>query len=74
MLRLDALVKEEKKVPEKATKKRKNFSLISACPVQEVVASRKIHGTVDGVTLEAFIVKKISLSVLEGCMCSDGQC
>ncbi|PSO91421.1 MAG: IS630 family transposase, partial [Cyanobacteria bacterium QS_6_48_18] len=48
-----------KKVPEKATQKRKNFSLISACPVQEVVASRKNYGTVDGVTLEAFIVKNL---------------
>ena len=74
MLRLDALVEEEKKFRKKPQKREKNFSLISACPVQEVVASRKIYGTVDGVTLEAFIVKKNSLSVLEGCMCSDGQC
>ena len=58
MLRLDSLGLRRERSSGKSHKKRgKNFSLISACPVQEVVASRKIYGTVDGVTLEAFIVK-----------------
>ena len=58
MLKLDALGLRGKRASgEKPQKRGKNFSLISACSVQEVVASRKIYGTVDGVTLEAFIVK-----------------
>ncbi|PSP06680.1 MAG: IS630 family transposase, partial [Cyanobacteria bacterium SW_12_48_29] len=44
--------KKRKRFRKKPQKRGKNFSLISACPVQELVASRKIYGTVDGVTLE----------------------
>lgn len=44
---------------EKPQKRGKNISLISALSLEEVVASRNIYGTVDGVTFEAFMVREL---------------
>ena len=56
MVRLYALVKRRKRFRKKATKKRKKLLINQYLSVQEVVAYRKIYGTVDGVTFEAFII------------------
>ncbi len=44
---------------EKPLKRGKNLSLISAISKEKVIASTNIYGTVDGVTFEAFLVKKL---------------
>lgn len=43
----------------KPQKRGKNLSLISALSLEQVVATRNIYGTVDGVTFEAFIIKDL---------------
>ena len=44
---------------EKPLKRGKNISLISAISKEKVVASINIYGTVDAITFEAFLVKKL---------------
>ncbi|EAZ88372.1 transposase [Crocosphaera chwakensis CCY0110] len=43
----------------KPQKRGKNISIISALSLKKVVASANIYGSVDGITFEAFIVKKL---------------
>ena len=60
MVRLYARAIKGKRARGKKPQKRgKNLSLISALSLKQVVASRNIYGTVDGVTFEAFIVKEL---------------
>lgn len=44
---------------EKPQKRGRNISLIGALSVTELIASARIYGAVDGVTFEAFVVKKL---------------
>ena len=60
MLRLYARAFKGKRARGKKTQKRgKNISIISALSLEKVLASSNIYGSVDGVTFEAFIVKKL---------------
>ena len=60
MLRLYARALKGKRARgEKPQKRGKNISIISALSFKEVLASSNIYGSVDGVTFEAFIVKKL---------------
>ena len=43
----------------KPQKRGQNISIISALSLKKVLASSNIYGSVDGVTFEAFIVKKL---------------
>jgi transposase len=43
----------------KPQKRGRNISIISALSMEKVLASTNIYGAVDGVTFEAFIVKKL---------------
>ena len=60
LLRLYARALKGKRARGKKPQKRgKNISIISALSLQKVLASINIYGSVDGVTFEAFIVKKL---------------
>ncbi len=50
----------------KPQKRGKNISLISALSLKKVLASSNIYGSVDGVTFEAFIVKKLVTQLWSG--------
>jgi transposase len=60
MLRLYARsLKGKRARGEKPQKRGRNISIISALSLEKVLASSNIYGSVDGVTFEAFIVKKL---------------
>lgn len=60
MVRLYARALKGKRARAKKPQKRgKNLSLISALSLEQVVATRNIYGSVDGVTFEAFVVKDL---------------
>lgn len=52
-------LKGERARGKKPQKRGKNISIIGALSLQKVLASINIYGSVDGVTFEAFIVKKL---------------
>ena len=60
MVRLYARALKEKRARGKKPQKRgKNISIISALSLEKVLASSNIYGSVDGVTMTAFIVKQL---------------
>ena len=60
MLRLYARARKGKRARGKKPQKRgRNISIISALSLEKVVASSNIYGSVDQITFEAFIIKKL---------------
>lgn len=51
---------------EKPQKRGRNVSLVTAISLTEVVASRNIYGSVDGLTFEAFVVRDLVPKLWEG--------
>ncbi len=67
MLRLDARsLKGTRARGERPQKRGQNLSVIGAISWEKVWAKANIYGAVDGVTLEAFIVKEVVPSLLTG--------
>lgn len=60
LLRLYARALKGKRARGKKPQKRgKNISIITALSLEKVIASSNIYGSVDGITFEAFILKKL---------------
>jgi len=51
---------------EKPQKRGNNVSIITAISLEEVVASRNIYGSVDGLTFEAFVVRDLVPKLWKG--------
>ena len=67
MIRLYARsLKGERARGEKPQKRGKNVSMITALSLKGIVASSNIYGSVDGLTFEAFIVRKLIPNLWKG--------
>lgn len=59
-------LKGERARGEKPQKRGKNVSMLSALSLKEVIASVNIYGSVDGLTFEAFIIRKLIPKLWKG--------
>lgn len=59
-------LKGERARGEKPQKRGKNVSMLTALSLKEVVASMNIYGAVDGLTFEAFIIRKLVPKLWKG--------
>jgi hypothetical protein len=54
-------------------KRGKNVSMVSAITIKGVLSFFNVWGATDGITFEAFLVRKVDTQAVEGSLCSIRQ-